>query len=211
MPANYREPTRRICFGPVGRDFYHRADFDEVIAGYREWDGVEGDWIYAPPQRLLTSPGRQIRQLPYVSRVFGLPKTHTISLGDANKEPGYLDFCMWALSFFVGMRLTTTEAGFLDATSIKPGVLTDFLVLDRDLPKALALANAFWSSHQGEPTRAKQLGAAVHALFLEQSSHYLQFEQFLFLYTALDACYALAASISGLKRNPPHSAIASTC
>ena len=55
MPANYREPTRRICFGPVGRDFYHRADFDEVIAGYRVWDGVEGDWIYAPPQRLLTS------------------------------------------------------------------------------------------------------------------------------------------------------------
>jgi hypothetical protein len=50
--------------------------------------------------------------------VFGLPKTHTISLGDANTAPGYLEFCMWALSFFLGIRLTTTEAGFLDATAI---------------------------------------------------------------------------------------------
>jgi hypothetical protein len=162
-----------------------RADFDKIIDGHREWEGVEGDWIYAPLQQLTTSPGRQVRELPYTSRVFGLPKTHTISLGDANKEPGYLEFCIWTLSFFLGIRLTTTEAGFLDATPIKPSVLTDFFVSDRDLPKALALASAFWSSHQGDPTGAKRLGAAVHALFLAQSPHYLQFERFLFLYTAL--------------------------
>jgi hypothetical protein len=180
-----------------------RADFDQAVAGLAEWDGIEGDWIYAPPQRVLASFGRQARELPYPSRVFGLPKTHIISLG--NGEDDRLHFEMWALSFFLGIRLTTTEAGFLDATPINPGTLIDFNVPQRHLPKVLALANAFWLSHRGEPSRAKRFGAAVHALFLGQSPHYLQFEQFMFLYTALDACYALAASIFNLGRNLPHS------
>jgi hypothetical protein len=156
-----------------------RTDFDEIAADLAEWGGIDGDWIYAPPQQLVTFPGRQLRELPYPSRVFGLPKTHIISL-DADEDSVRLHFLMRALSFFLGMRLTTTEAGFLDTTPIKPGLLTDFSVPERDLPKALGLANAFWDVHRAEPPPVKRFGAAVHALFLRQSHHSFQFERFIF-------------------------------
>jgi hypothetical protein len=104
------------------------------------------------------------------------------------------------------MRLTTTEAGFLDATPIVPGRLTDFILSRADLPKAAALAEEFWLSHQSEPAHGKRFAAAVHALFLEQCPLYLQFEQFIYLYAALDACYALtAASIGSPRMKPSHS------
>ena len=48
--------------------------------------------------------------LPYSSRVFGLPHTHTIEHETAVDEE-HIEFHVWALSFFLGMRLTTTEAG----------------------------------------------------------------------------------------------------
>ena len=61
----------------------------------------------------------KVREHPYASRVFGLPKTHLIEHAEATNQD-HLDFHLWALSFFVGMRLTATDAGFLDATPLKP-------------------------------------------------------------------------------------------
>jgi hypothetical protein len=109
------------------------------------------------------------------------------------------------LSFFLGMRLTTTEAGFLDATPIKPGKLVDFIISQKNLLKAVELADAFWLAHRNEPARAKRFIAAVHALFVAQYPQNLQFERFIYLYTALDACYALAESIRQPVKKPSHS------
>jgi hypothetical protein len=36
-----------------------RADFDKIIAGHREWDGVEGDWIYVSAR--LGAPAAELR------------------------------------------------------------------------------------------------------------------------------------------------------
>lgn len=165
-----------------------RADFDEITSDYKNWEGVEKEWIYAPAH----------------SRVFGLPKTHTITHARAD-DIEHLRFHVWALSFFLGMRLTTTDAGFVDATPIAPHKLVDFTLLDRGLPKAVSLAETFWIDNQHDPVRAKRFVAAVHALFYAQYPRHLQFEQFLYLYAALDACYALAASIKCLTRSIPHS------
>jgi hypothetical protein len=120
-----------------------------------------------------------------------LPKTHKIehALGEGYE---HLDFLVWALSFFVGMRLTTTEAGFLDATPIKPRKLIDFVLSPCQYPRALELAEAFWQANKGKPVRAKRWIAAVHALFIAGWPQALQFEQFIYLYGALDACFALA-------------------
>ena len=41
------------------------------------------------------------------------------------------------------MRITATEAGFVDAASIKPGTLVDFVTLGHGLVDALAVAEAF--------------------------------------------------------------------
>jgi hypothetical protein len=59
-------------------------------------------------------------------------------------------------------------------------------------------------THRTEPKRPRLVAAAVHALFLGQSPQHLQFERFLFLYTAFDACYALAESLRNPKRRVRH-------
>ncbi len=164
-----------------------RADFDEIIAGHKNWEGVEKEWIYAEPY----------------TRVFGLPKTHTITHANADGLD-HLRFHVWALSFFLGMRLTTTEAGFVNATPIVPHKLVDFTPRSKSLPKAVLLAEQFWIAHRHEPDRAKGFAAAVHALFFAQYPHHLQFEQFIYFYTALEACYAVLHSVRQLQRRIPH-------
>jgi hypothetical protein len=98
------------------------------------------------------------------------------------------------------MRLTTTEAGFLDAAAIKPRKLVDFVLSPRETMKALGLAEAFWQANKFAPLRARRWIAALHALYIAQAPQALQFERFLYLYGALDACFALAKDFHPLPR-----------
>jgi hypothetical protein len=148
---------------------------------------VKDGWIYAPR----------------FHRVFALPRTHDIA-HETDANPKHMDFLMWVLSLVTGMRLTTTEAGFLDATPIEPADLVDFRALRRDMEAALALAEQFWANNCAEPDRALQFGAAVHAMFISHAPQALQFERFIYLYTALDACYELARSLAGSPRRLRH-------
>lgn len=95
------------------------------------------------------------------------------------------------MSFLLGMRVTTEEAGFLDATPIKAGKLVDFVLLGQGLPNGVALAEDFWNRNAGTPEQCRRWAAAVHALFLAHYPPALQFEQFVYLYAALDACFAI--------------------
>ena len=167
---------------------------DEVVRGVLAGDQVEDGWIYAPPQGVRDLMSGQIRQRPYSARVFGLPQTHMIEHAGADGDE-HLDFLVWALSFFVGMRLTTTEADFLDATPARRGTLVDFVMRTQDISKGMELAERFWTNNRHEPRNAQRFAAAVHALFLGQNPRALQFEEFIYLYTAVDACYKLAAEL----------------
>lgn len=156
--------------------------------------GVDGDWIYAPPQLVHDFSGKTFLK-PYASRVFGLPKTHVFEHASSEGDD-HLAFHLWCLSFFTGMRLTGTEAGFIDSTPIKPGKLSDFVLMGQGLGRALSLAEAFWHTHRAVPERARLVGATVHALFLGKDPQRLQFERFTFLYAAIDACFALCKSLA---------------
>jgi hypothetical protein len=145
----------------------------------------------------------QIRERPFSSRIFGLPKTHLIEHTAPDNED-HLVFHVWALSFLTGTRLTTTEAGFVDATPLKPGVLVDFVLLGNALGTVVSLAELFWKTHRLQPARAKLFAAAVHALYLGQNPLLLQFERFLLFYTAFDACFALAQEIYPANSRVPH-------
>ena len=105
----------------------------------------------------------------------------------------------------MGTRLTTTEAGYLDATPIKSGKLVDFLLLGNSLVRAVLLAEDFWMANSGQRDRAKLFAAAVHALFLGQFPQSLQFERFIYLYTAIDACFKLGKALKNLTKSIPHS------
>lgn len=174
------------------------ADLEAAVAGVRDGPGVDGDWVYGPPARTYVM-GYGVVERPFASRVFGLPMTHSLRHA-APDGPEHLDFLVWALSFIVGMRLTATAAGFVDATPIKPGKLVDFVLSPAERLRALALAEGFWQANKAVPLRARRWVAALHALFLAQGPQALQFERFLYLYGALDACFALAKSFHPLPK-----------
>ena len=180
------------------------AGLDQSVIAVQNSAKVENDWIY-PGMMERHSQSGEVRYLPYASRVFGLPKTHMIEHANADNQE-HLDFLVWALSFFTGMRLTTTEAGFIDATPIKQSKLVDFWHSGRDCPKALKLAEAFWQANKLDPNRAKLWSAAVHVLFVSHWPHALQFEQFIYLYGALDTCFALMRRITSLSQKIHYSA-----
>jgi hypothetical protein len=169
----------------------------QVVNEIEKCDLIHDEWLYAP---------RGVRS----NRVFPLPKTHVITHENA-ESPDHLEFLVWCLSFFVGMRLTTTEAGFLDATPIKPGSLTDFVLDQRDPLDALSLAESFWHNHRHHRRDIKRVIGIIHALFLSQYPPYLQFEEFTYLYIALDACYALAKSICRLSNQSHNHRIEAMC
>ncbi len=177
-------------------------NFQETLSDMDSVSGLEGDWVYAPTQRVRDLLSGQITDRPYSARVFGLPKTHSITHA-APDSSDHVDFHVWGLSFFAGMRLTTTEAGFLDSTPIVPGKLVDFVLLN-PVEKAVNLVEAFWAANRSERQRADLVAAAIHALFLSQRPQLLQYERFIYCYTALDACYALTAHLSPPKRKPSH-------
>lgn len=181
-----------VAAGPVRVE--PLPDLQQTVADMEASNGIENGWIYAPPRQRRDMMSGNIETLPYPSRIFGLPKTHTLT-HDSPDGADHLTFHVWCLSFFTGMRLTTTEAGFVDATPLKPGALVDFVPGRIDIRKALELAERFWTDNKNEPHRARLVAAAIHALFLAHNPLLLQFERFLLLYSSLDACYALASSL----------------
>ena len=86
--------------------------------------------------------------------------------------------------------MTSEEAGFLDTTPIKKGVLVDFVVIDK-LDRAVEHAEKIWINNRTFPEQIKRISAAIHSLFLSQNRQALRFEQFQYVYMALDACFAM--------------------
>ena len=173
-------------------------NLDATVGAVAASEETEDGWRYAPPRRVRDNMSGGIRTSPYSKRVFRLPRTHTLEHAAAEGNE-HLEFHIWVLSFFLGTRLTTTEAGFLDATPVQSGKLVDFVLLGRSLERAIELADCFWSASRGEPRNAQRFAGAVHALFLGQYRQALQFERFMYLYTAIDACYALTKALRCAK------------
>jgi hypothetical protein len=111
LEFGYHPGLLRLHAGPVTVE--PLPDLAETVAMVEANEGIENDWIYAPPQEVYVL-GHGIRTLPYSSRVFGLAKTHVIEHAAADSDD-QLTFHLWALSFFTGMRLTATEAGYVCA------------------------------------------------------------------------------------------------
>ncbi len=178
-------------------------DIHATAQGVRNSAGVHGGWIYAPSRQYFELLTRQTHDTPIPGRVFGLPKTHELEL-DGALPSGLGRFVVWCLGFFVGMRLTETDAGFLDAAPIEVGQVSDFLCSTRDLPRALKPAIDFylWHAHSGA---AETLLAALHALWLSEGPHLLRFEQYHYAYIAIDALWFVTSkTVSQSSAYTPH-------
>lgn len=181
------------------------SDLDQTISDVEQSEYVEKDWIYAPPASRTILGHEGIALQPYTSRVFGLPKTHNIAQSSGDNEE-HLDFLIWSFGFFTGMRLTATEAGFVDATPIKPNKLNDFVLSNCTFEDAVELSETFWQKHKADPRMPKRMTGAIHALFLAQYPQNLSYERFIYLYTALDACFAMLCKLRPNATAPKHHA-----
>lgn len=165
-------------------------DHKEIVADVRGHQNVVKGWIYPAAQQVLKGGNRE---MPYSARTFGLPKTHVLTLRKSESQEE-LVFVVWCLSFLTGMRLTTTDRGFLDATPILPGKLIDFSLSRCTLTDALNLALDYLESERSNPRALRRVEAVIHTLFLAQHPQSLDFEKFQYLYMALDACFKLVIS-----------------
>jgi hypothetical protein len=180
---------RSIEFG-----FYpNRLEFTSGEVSVRTIDGHEerkalllkdkhcrGGWCYCPSKQ-------------FSSRIFGLPKPQTITHRKSTSRER-MKFIVWVLSFFCGMRFSTSELGFLDATPIKSSKLVDFVLSNSSFPKAVMLAEKYWIGNAKNKMQINRLSAAFNVLYMSQNPQFLQFEEFLYLYSSLDACFAIVAS-----------------
>ncbi|MEQ8260488.1 MAG: hypothetical protein RH947_09330 [Alcanivorax sp.] len=176
---------------------------EESVAAVSEDAGVFRGWAYAGVQKDYDVMTGRVHDMPYNARIFGLPRTHVMTLYErASTEK--IEFLVWCMSFFVGMRLTTAEAGFLDATPVKPGELVDFSLRANTMVDAIHLSIAYFESHRAEHQSHNRVEAIIHALFLSQYPQSLEFEKFQYLYMALDACFKLLSDKGARGRRIPH-------
>ncbi|WP_180131066.1 MULTISPECIES: hypothetical protein [unclassified Acinetobacter] len=161
---------------------------------------VYKDWIYAPEAQMMDFMTDKIHILPYKSRIFGLPKTHSLTV--FNLHEAQLEFLLWCLSFFVGMRLSTTEDGFLDATPLKQRKIFDFIVPNSELETALLCLTQYMISLDDDELSFKRISSVVHLLLLAQNPQNLNFEKFNYLYMGLDTCYKIVQNKAGKESRP---------
>jgi hypothetical protein len=149
---------------------------------------VCGGWLYAPRTRFYDIATSGLRELPHPERVFGLPRSHVITLPDEHASER-ADFLVWCLGFLRGVHLTTTEAGYLDAAALRPHGFHDINVGGADLANAMHHADRFWLRHRGLPLVTERIKAAINCAWIAALPHRLAYEKFLHVYSALEACY----------------------
>ena len=186
----------------------------EIRKEINKYPNVYKDIIYGPRLQLNkehinfkdNTEEKSIIKLPYSSYIFPLPNTHVIK-SKRIKDERYIDFLIWVLSFFVGVRLTTvaTKNGFIGYAPLKRGYLTDFFC--GDLCSAIDLGRKFWRSDTYGKANSKNLVSALHTLYIMQKPHQLQlqFEEFIYSYLAIDTCYSIVERMNTKKENIPHS------
>ncbi|MEQ4626370.1 hypothetical protein [Providencia manganoxydans] len=182
-------------------------EYESVISDIKAHPNVDKDWFYAGPQEVSDLYGN-VSTKPYSGRVFSMPKTHILKLNGAFSQKD-LNFVIWCLSFFTGMRLTTTQAGFLDATPIKPGTLVDFCVSDSSEQNAIQVALNYLRKENHHHLECTRIAAVIHALFLAQRPQNLNYEKFQYLYMSLDGCFSIMwdRRDKKLKHNKPNHAL----
>lgn len=200
LEFGYFPKELNLCSGPVTVSTL--PNLLDTVSQINALPNTKDGWIYAPMQITQGLSG-DVRTQPCPSRIFGLPKTHLISHSSADNQE-HVQFHIWAISFFLGIRLTTTEAGFVDATPCDPGKLVDFYSDNASLSNSIHLSEKFWVDNRRSQENSKLLISIINALFLSQNPLSLQYEQFILLYCGIDACYKLEKNLSRINKKVTH-------
>jgi hypothetical protein len=159
---------------------------------------VANDWLYKP--RKLNSPEPADR--------FELPTTHELQ-SDKYTDPGLQRFIVVVLGFLLGLRLLPEGWGHLHGTAIEVGKCNGFIVLDREIIPCLKHAAVFYTAN-ANGRNAKRLQSAISLIHWSKGQEQ-HFDTFSYLYSAIDACWAVFADLHagsvaqlGLNSRPTH-------
>jgi len=151
-------------------------------------------WCYSPSNK---------------SRIFSQSPNCTMC-GVHSEEHG--QFMVQCLSFLYGQKLFTKSNEYVDSVRL----MRDnwgLLISNESIEKGLTYCNMLWDdiTHNKAEVDAsrvkKRIFGIIHLLFMSTSNKILQFERFMFLYIAIDACFKHFLEmniITKQKRNIPH-------
>lgn len=166
------------------------SDLAETARELAAHPQVSDGWLYAPRTRYHDIATSEPKEHPYPDRVFGLPRSHAITL-PVDRASGRADFLVWCLGFLLGVHVTTAEAGYLDAAALRPHGFHDLSLGRRELAFALHHADRFWSKHKDSPPVINRIKAAINCAWIAALPHRLSYEGFLHAYSALEACFGV--------------------
>ena len=188
---NYETSTLRIQTLP---------EFEDSVSSIQKSAQIYEDWFYPPIKGGNGSPDEPIPPVPVPW--FFLPLTHNIQFKRRSASSALNEFIITIFGWSQGLRLIPEGWGHFYRVAIKPGKLTDFILLEGDVPRLLDLAEGFWHRHQPNGVAATMFGAVHWYLFSHSYSHY--FERFMMQYTVFDTIYTVQKRISGDRSRPPH-------
>lgn len=154
---------------------------------------IANGWMYMP--RKANSPEPNGR--------YQLPTTHDLQSARYS-DPDLQRFVVIVLGFLLGMRLLPEGWGHLHGTAIEVGKCNGIVVLDREISPCLERAADFYLRNSAG-RNVKRLQSAISLIHWSRGQEQ-HFDTFSYLYSAIDACWAVcadlhAAAIAQLKPN----------
>lgn len=168
-------------------------EFEDSLRAVRESRNVHDDWFCVPIQLADESSGEPSPPIPLPW--FSLAATHLLEHRNGTSPTELLEFLITVFGWSQGLRFSPEGWVHFYKVAVKPGMLTDFILLEQDVPRLLDLAEGFWHQHQADGMASMMFGA-IH-WFLFSQSYVQYFERFMMQYIVLDTIYKICESISG--------------
>jgi len=177
-----------------------RADFADTMDGIEKSGRVHDGWMYPTLPTLI---GKRYGPFPYPEPRYVLPLTHELR-HDGMATADQLHFLIGTVGFLLGFRLLPDGYGYLQRTPMRSGLTTDLGAVDAgELAFCLPHADATWVALSAGQRQALR---AVIVAYQTALAYRHAFEQFTFLYSALDAAWLFHRRARGLAEDGAHSA-----
>jgi len=123
---------------------------------------------------------------------YELPSTHKIEV-HGSQDDDELKFLILVLGFLHGLRLLPEGWGHLHPASVKTGRFNNFILKESEILPCLMLASNFYRENR-QTRNVKRLLSAITLSHWGQTQS-LQFDEFNYLYMAIDACWKIFRAI----------------
>jgi hypothetical protein len=152
------------------------ADGRTILAEFESGGRVSDGWYQKPVGKV-----RQAER-------YELPLTHEIEVR-ASQDDDELRFLILILGFLHGLRLLPEGWGHLHPTAVKTGRFNNFGLKDSEIIPCLISASNFYAENR-QTRNVKRLLSAITLSHWGQTQS-LQFDEFNYLYMAIDACWKI--------------------